>query len=225
MNQMTEELLFDHVPSRRKPILDQMLGQTIKGITKKMNTSFKAYAEEIHPNLKLDQYFSESNGEVELSFENDLRVGFSFTEYLSSVLVYMIQNADKTLVLNTKALQKRMNDFGIPDDIVIKASDDVYSDGKFTKFIGKKISSIGVIKPKEELFHPEERGIVFHFDDCEELIFAFFLGYMSGGVSILTKDKLNPERLVGMKEFNYHENKKGSGLLKWRPSILDTSTV
>lgn len=222
MTQLTEEHLLPHVPSRRKPVLDHMVGQTIKNVTKHMNPRFESYVEKVCPDLSPDQFFSKSGGLIELSFESGLIVGFSSTEYLDSILLYLIQSEDQTLILNRKAIEEKAVEQDIFDDpfsIPINIHNSKYNQRKFMSFIGRKISAIGVIKqdPKEGFlsWRAMERGIVFHFDEDESdvLIFSHLLGFFSASPAILTQDELDPKMLVEMKEYDY------SILEEWYPDI------
>ena len=88
-----------------------------------MQPSFTSYAKEFYPNLNSDQFFSKANGSIELLFENGLIIGFEPNEYLTSLLIQLIQSADKKLVLNKSALIKKMKNYGFSDPIVINEKD------------------------------------------------------------------------------------------------------
>lgn len=209
MPQNVENILLEHVPSRRKLVLDQIVNQKLKSIVKLLDPSHIPFLEKYHPDLSQNQYFSEGGGSVELSFENGLVVGFQSNEYLCSIMLNMIQNKDGSLVLNTKAIEKRKKEHEVPDPITVHAGDTKYSEKRFLKFIGKGVKSIGVIKRKiDEIdsgFYPYERAVVLHFNDCADLFISRDLGSVGDLPTIHTADQIHPGRLAGYKEYDYHE--------------------
>jgi hypothetical protein len=179
------------VPSNSKELLAKLLGAVV---TELVRYSWWPAAESAKEcNIPNESVFSLTAGPLLITLQSGLVLSVGSMPHLISVIL-TVERDESGRFLNDEPAED--------DDELhpINAADPVYSSEEFRRLVGKRVTSIHVLRrePKDARWtsRPREVGVVLGFDSGGELILSHGLHDGSDDFSVITRNQIDPD-LVG----------------------------
>ncbi|MDY7574618.1 hypothetical protein [Actimicrobium sp. CCI2.3] len=184
-------------PSISKHILHQLIGKKVTGLVRYSWWAKEEVTNECH--IRKEQTFALTAGSLAVIFEDGNVLGVASDPSMNSVIVWL-DHACNQVDINPPLCDD-------PDLFPILATDKIYSEPVWEKFIGSTLTAFSILKNKEmsagEAAVPSELGLCFYFNNNECFIASHGLHDGSDDFSVLMDNQINSVIKSTLEEYDF----------------------
>lgn len=185
----TKDYFTEAVPSQRKELLQSLIGSTVQNLIRCSWDTFEEFDKDELYGISESDFFRFTSGAIVLILDQQYEIAFSSQEDISSITVWVEKNTFG---------QTHEEYYATDEDLfLIGASNEQHTTERERNLSDQVLKSISILvqEPKNAKFIglPNEVGLLFEFQNNEQLLLAHNLVQSSDSFAIAYFDGLSEE--------------------------------